>query len=91
MKYAEEIIWLIKLMFTAADQVHHQHKPANWSLAKWIEWLKPNPIVDQQGISFLKNEISRVKSEILNAEQERWDEEARQAIGQWRVLFHISA
>ena len=84
MEYAEEIIRRITLMFTAGDRVRHQHKPANWSLAKCMEWLQLHPIMDQQDISFLKNEVCRVKTVILNAEQERRDEEARQAGGQWR-------
>ena len=86
-EYAEEIIRRIKLMSSAADQVHHQHKPANWSLAKCMEWLQLHPIVDQQDILFLKNETCRVKTVILNAEQERRDEEARHAGGQWRGLI----
>jgi hypothetical protein len=49
-----------------------------------MEWLQLNPIVDQQDISFLKNEISRVKSVILSADRELRDEEARQAGGHWR-------
>jgi hypothetical protein len=49
-----------------------------------MKWLQLNPIVDQQDISFLKNEVSRVKSVILSAEQELRDEEACQAGGRWR-------
>ncbi len=85
MEYGQEIIRRIKLMFTAADRVHQQHnKPAKWSLAKCMEWLQLNPIMDQQDFLFLKNVISQEKSVILNAEQERRDEEAHQAGGERR-------
>ena len=49
-----------------------------------MQWLQVHPVVDQQDISFLKNEVHRLKGIILNAQQERRDEEARQAGWQWR-------
>ena len=81
----EEILRRIKDMAstTAAGRAH-QHKPANWGLNKCMEWLQEHPLVDEQDISFLKNEVYRVKAVILNAQQEQQDEEARQAGGQWR-------
>ncbi|KAI2505085.1 hypothetical protein MHU86_9361 [Fragilaria crotonensis] len=83
-EYAEEIVRRSKLMSTTADRVHQQHKPANWSLTKCVEWLQEHPVVDQQDISFLKNEVQRVKAIILNAQREQAEEEARQTGGQWR-------
>ena len=83
-EYAEEIVRRSKLMSTTADRVHQQHKPANWSLTKCVEWLQEHPVVDQQDISFLKNEVQRVKAIILNAQREHAEEEARQTGGQWR-------
>ena len=82
-EYAEEITRRISLMFTESDRVH-QHKPTNWSLAKYIQRLQVHPIVDEHDILFLKNEVRHVKTIIMNAEQERRDEKARQAGGQWR-------
>jgi hypothetical protein len=85
-EYASEIIRRSNSMSTAANQAPHQlnNKPANWSLAKCVQWLQVHPVVDQEEISFLKNEVRRVKEIVLNAQQERRDEEARQAGGQWR-------
>lgn len=63
---------------------NQQRKPANWGLNKCMEWLQEHPLVDQQDIEFLKNEVHRVRAVILNAQQEVRDEEARRAGGQWR-------
>ena len=82
MEYAEEICRRSKCMSSSIDRVHH--KPANWSLTKCIDWLQEHPVVDPQDVLFLKNEVSRVKDVILNAQQEQQEEEARQAAGQWR-------
>ncbi len=49
-----------------------------------MQWLQVHPVIDQEEISFLKNEVRRVNEIDLNAQQERRDEEARQAGGQWR-------
>jgi hypothetical protein len=85
MEYAEEIIRRSNLVSstTAQDQAQ-QLKPANWNLAKCVQWLQVHPVVDQQDISFLKNEVHQLKGIILNAQQEQRDKEARQAGGQWR-------
>jgi hypothetical protein len=68
---------------TAQDRAQ-QLKPANWNLAKCVQWLQVHPVVDRQDKLFLKNEVHRLKGIILNAQQEQRDEEARQAGGQWR-------
>jgi hypothetical protein len=56
-------------------------KAANWSATKCTEWLEENPIQDQDDISFLKNEVSRLSNIIICAEREREEEQARQQGG----------
>ena len=70
------------MSIVATDHAHH--KPANWSLPKCIEWLQENPASDQEDIRFQKYEVQRVKEIILNAQQERQHNEARQTGGQRR-------
>ena len=82
-EFGEEIICQSRLMSNVATDCAH-HKPANWSLPKCIEWLQENPASDQEDIRFLKCEVQRVKEIIINAQQERQDNEARQTGGQWR-------
>lgn len=65
-------------LFSIADL-----KPANWRASRCVEWLQANPLVNEQDILFLKNEVQRFKEIVLTAQQERGEEEARQT-GQWR-------
>ena len=58
-------------------------KAANWGSNKCIRWLEEHPPKDEQDILFLKNEVQRLKAIVLEAHQERQEQEARQS-GQWR-------
>ena len=58
-------------------------KTANWRSSKCIRWLEAHPPKDEQDILFLNNEVQRLEATILEAQQERHEQEARQS-GQWR-------
>jgi hypothetical protein len=73
-EYADEVRWRGNLLSGGVGRIH---KTANWSATKCIEWLDAHPLKDEQDILFLKNEVRRVKAIILNAQQERQEEEAR--------------
>ena len=47
-EFGEEIIRRSRLMCNADRVVHH--KPANWSLAKCVQWLQVHPVFDQEEI-----------------------------------------
>jgi hypothetical protein len=51
-------------------------------LTKCIKWLQEHPVLDQQYVSFLKNEVTRVKDIILSTQQEQQEEANQQAGGQ---------
>jgi hypothetical protein len=65
-----------------AEEIRRQSK-----LTKCIKWLQKHPVLDQQDVSLLKNEVTRVKDIILSAQQEQQDEANQQAGGQKRGLI----
>jgi hypothetical protein len=92
-EFGEEILRRSRLMSNVATDrvVHHQHKPANWSLPKCIEWLQQNPVSDQEDITFLKYEAQRVKEIILNARKKDRTMKHVKLVGSGEVIFHTCA
>jgi hypothetical protein len=63
-EYAQEVSRLVTLL-----DMERISKMANWGSTKCIKWLEANPLKDEQDVLFSKNEVQRLKTIILEAQQ----------------------
>ena len=59
-------------------------RPNNWDVNACLEWLKNNPITDENDLLFIKNESARIRVLVEKANQEAVLNETLTRAGQWR-------